>query len=36
MALPDVQPVAEPVVVPEPKRGFFSLSPLNKRRWSNF
>ncbi|MEO0744431.1 MAG: ABC transporter permease [Pseudomonadota bacterium] len=36
MAMPDVQPVAEPVVVPEPKRGFFSLSPLNKRRWSNF
>ena len=36
MAMPDVQPVAEPVVVPAPKRGFFSLSPLNKRRWSNF
>ena len=21
---------------PEPKSGFFTLSPLNRRRWSNF
>nr|WP_299694048.1 ABC transporter permease [uncultured Tateyamaria sp.] len=36
MAMPDVQPAPEPVVVPERKRGLFTLSPLNKRRWSNF
>ncbi|MEL6564888.1 MAG: ABC transporter permease [Pseudomonadota bacterium] len=26
----------ETIAVPEPKRGVFTLSPLNKRRWSNF
>ncbi len=36
MAMPDVQPDPAPVVVPAPERGFFTLSPLNKRRWSNF
>ena len=36
MAMPDVQPMPESIAVPEPKRGVFTLSPLNKRRWSNF
>ena len=36
MAMPDVQPMPETIAVPEPKRGVFTLSPLNKRRWSNF
>ena len=31
-----VQDVDAPVVVPQPKRKFFSLSPLNQRRWRNF
>ncbi|KMW59591.1 Oligopeptide/dipeptide uptake family ABC transporter, permease protein [Candidatus Rhodobacter oscarellae] len=30
-------PVEAPgIYVPEPKKGFFTLSPLNKRRWRNF
>ena len=38
MAMPDVQPAPEIAApaLPESKRGFFTLSPLNKRRWSNF
>lgn len=32
---PVIEP-EQPVVVPEPKRPFFSLSPLNQRRWRNF
>ncbi|NNF23753.1 MAG: ABC transporter permease [Rhodobacteraceae bacterium] len=32
--LPD--PARAPLVPPAPKRGFFSLSPLNQRRWRNF
>ena len=38
MAMPDVQaaPEAEVVIVPEERKGWFTLSPLNKRRWSNF
>jgi microcin C transport system permease protein len=34
MAVQDID--ATPVAVPEPKRKFFSLSPLNQRRWRNF
>ena len=34
VAQPDPQQVAEPM--PEPKTGFFTLSPLNQRRWRNF
>ena len=30
------QDIDAPVVVPAPKRKFFSLSPLNQRRWRNF
>ncbi|MEM6914871.1 MAG: ABC transporter permease, partial [Pseudomonadota bacterium] len=34
---PDERPVDAPVVAaPEEKRGWFTLSPLNRRRWSNF
>ena len=28
--------ISDPVAVPEPKKGLFTLSPLNKRRWRNF
>ncbi len=35
MAVPEVS-IDAPVAVPAPQRGFFSLSPLNKRRWRNF
>ncbi|BBU57855.1 hypothetical protein KU6B_41200 [Mameliella alba] len=31
---PDTQPAV--TVPPEPKKGLFSLSPLNQRRWNNF
>ncbi|MEM6760805.1 MAG: ABC transporter permease [Pseudomonadota bacterium] len=33
---PDERPVDTPITAPEKKRGRFSLSPLNRRRWSNF
>ncbi|NNF71793.1 MAG: ABC transporter permease [Rhodobacteraceae bacterium] len=37
VAEPQPDPVApKPLVPPAPKRGFFSLSPLNQRRWRNF
>ena len=35
MALPEPA-ISEAPVAPAPKRGRFALSPLNKRRWSNF
>ncbi|WP_083957714.1 ABC transporter permease [Tateyamaria omphalii] len=33
---PPAQPEPAPTAVPAPKRPFFSLSPLNQRRWRNF
>ncbi|MBV2360306.1 ABC transporter permease [Thalassococcus sp. CAU 1522] len=30
------EPAPAKPVIPEPKRGWFTLSPLNKRRWNNF
>ncbi|SRR6056297_763175 len=35
---PDLSKDGKPALAlpPEPKKGFFSLSPLNKRRWNNF
>ena len=35
-ATPDTAPGAVAAPIPEPKRGFFTLSPLNRRRWANF
>ena len=32
----DITPPAADAALPEPKRGFLSLSPLNQRRWRNF
>ena len=34
--LPEDRPGPAPVLPPEPKKGLFTLSPINKRRWRNF
>ncbi len=36
VAHPDTPPQPQVAAIPEPKRGFFTLSPLNQRRWANF